>query len=306
MSKEIINYIRKVEFDIYKKMRKIFFSTLTHISPELNAKVRYREIFRKRLPLENPKTFEEKMLWLKLNNYNHNPLVVKCADKYEVRDYVRSCGCGQILNDLLWVYEKVDDIKWNELPERFVLKWNFGSGMNVVCADKARLDKTKIIKKMRKWGKTRYWLSYAEMQYKNIKKKILCEAYLTDNVHDVIPDYKVYCVNGKPMAVLVILGRGGQVSAQFYDTKWNKLQNIGKYTPIKEELPKPRCIKEMLEAAEKLSKEFPFVRCDFYVVNEKLYFGELTFTPAGGFYPWQTTVNGKNIADYIVLESYKR
>lgn len=288
--------------NVYKKSRKGFFSLLTCISPTLNTKVRYREVFHKPLSLENPVTFHEKLLWLKLYKYNHDPLIAQCADKYAVREYVKACGCENLLNELHGVYDSVDEIVWEALPKQFVLKWNFGSGMNVVCADKAQLDVEKTIGQLRKWGRSRYWLPYSEMHYKDIPKKIVCEAYLADGAHDTLPDYKVYCFHGEPLAVLVMRDRGKNMNAQFFDTDWNKLENDAGYYAVSSKIPKPSCFDDMIRAAKKLSAAFPFVRCDFYVVQDKVFFGELTFTPAGGLYTYRTDINGKDMAEYLILE----
>ena len=113
---------------MYRKVRDIGFDLTTYISPRLNTKLRYRYLFKKRLDLKNPKTFLEKLSWLKLYNYNHNPLVVQCADKYCVREYVKARGYEDHLNVLLGVWDRAEDIPWDELPEKFVLKWNFGAG----------------------------------------------------------------------------------------------------------------------------------------------------------------------------------
>lgn len=163
---------------IYTNASNAFYSVLTVISPELNTKVRYRRAFGKKLDLVNPVTLNEKVLWLKLKKYMKNPLVIQCADKYRVREYVQKCGCGEILNELIGVYKKVDDIPWEELPNQFVLKWNFGAGMNIVCTNKNEMNKDEALRQLKKWGKTRYWLTHSEMQYKYMKKMIVCEKLL--------------------------------------------------------------------------------------------------------------------------------
>lgn len=138
---------------IYTACREIYPAALTVVSPTLNTKYRYRQFFGEHINLKNPKTLSEKILWLKLNNYNKNPLVVKCADKYSVRDYIKECGLGDLLVDIIGCYERVDDIPWEELPQKFVLKWNFGAGMNVICKDKSSLDIQKTKKQLKKMGK---------------------------------------------------------------------------------------------------------------------------------------------------------
>ena len=271
----------------------------TLISPTLNTQLRYFSVFGKFANLKSPQSLNEKLLWLKLNRYNHDPLVFQCADKYKVREYVESCGYGHMLNKLIAVYEKAEDINWKKLPSRFVLKWNFGASMNIICPDKAKLDSTDAVRKLDKWSRRKVWLNYSEMQYKYSPKRIVCEEFLEDDVHKSLPDYKVYCFHGKPMATLVMTDRSTSVRASFYDNNWQLMEGFNKYPPA--EFEKPACFDAIMEAAEKLSQPFPFVRCDFYIVNGKPYFGELTFTPAGGLYTAQTKINSKNMTDYLMV-----
>lgn len=163
---------------ISEKMKRCFYRICTLVSPELNSRIIYRNTFHRQLNLETPTTYNEKLMWLKLNRYSKDPLVIQCADKYRVREYVAQCGCADILNQLYGVYDSVEDIPWEELPNQFVLKWNFGAGMNVICLDKSQMKKEEVFAKMRKWGKKKYWLLYSEMQYKYIVPKIICERLL--------------------------------------------------------------------------------------------------------------------------------
>ena len=265
------------------------FSACTIISPELNTRLRYRRVFKKKLDLDNPRTFNEKVLWLKLKKYMTNPLVIACADKYKVRQYVKDCGLSEILVPLIAVYDKATDIVWEQLPESFVLKWNFGATMNIVCPDKTRLNSAQTIKKLEDWGKVKYWLPFAEMQYKYIDRKIVCEKYLTCQDSNDLPDYKIYCFNGKAEYVLVCFDRlnnAESVHAKyvFFDMKWN-IMPYSKFAIMHKkdiQFAKPTEIDFAIVCAEKLAKPFPFVRADFYIVNGHVYFGELTFTPAGG------------------------
>ena len=172
--------LKKYRFILYMYvvMKKIYFNMLTLISPELNTRIRYKQVFHKELDLNNPKTLNEKICWLKLKCYAKDPLVIQCADKYRVREYVEKSGCGDILNKLYEVYDSVDDIIWENLPNQFVLKWNFGAGYNIICTDKSKVDKHQTIQTLKKWGKSKCWLDYSEMQYKYIPKKIICERLL--------------------------------------------------------------------------------------------------------------------------------
>ncbi|MGI5977067.1 MAG: ATP-grasp fold amidoligase family protein [Candidatus Limivicinus sp.] len=178
--------LKKYEFirTIYSWLVESRYRIATYISPKLNTKIRYKQFFEKKLDLNNPKTLNEKILWLKLNRYMKDPLVIQCADKYRVREYVRKCGCGEILNDLIGVYNKVEEIPWEKLPNEFVLKWNFGCGMNIICTNKSLMDKDEVFKQMREWEKDKYWLTYSEMQYKYMPKKILCERLLKDKLFE--------------------------------------------------------------------------------------------------------------------------
>lgn len=272
----------------------------TVISPVLNTKLRYRNAFGRKLDLNNPKTLNEKVLWLKLNKYMKNPLVIQCADKARVRDYVEQCGCGDILIPLIGVYDKAEDIPWDELPDQFALKWNFGAGMNIICTDKSKLDREQTVRQLDEWGKCKYWLPHSEMQYKYITKKLCCERLLKDdNGSGVVPDYKVYCFHGEAKAILVMHDRGGTIKSEFFNTKWEPLRNTKKYISPKSQTDRPMCLEKMLDYANRLSVPFPFVRCDFYIVNNELYFGELTFTPAGGLGMSETEIDGKNMAEFL-------
>lgn len=284
----------------YTGARTFYYCGLTVISPKLNTKARYKAAFGKKLDLKNPQTFSEKLLWLKLKDYINNPLVIQCADKYRVREYIRDCGCECILNELYGAYDSARDIPWEILPKSFVLKWNFGAGKNILVEDKSLLDVSETEKKLEKWGRTKYWLPYSEMQYKKTDKKIVCEKFLVDdNNPNVIPDYKVYCFHGEPKAIFVMHDRGYGIKTEFFDANWQVLENTNKYIRPQQETPKPACLEQMLEVSRKLSSPFPFVRCDYYVVNGKLIFGELTFTPAGGIQPSTTKIDGKDMSDFL-------
>jgi hypothetical protein len=140
------------------------------------------------------------------------------------------------------------------------------------------------------------------MQYKYIPKKILCERFLEDdNGEGVIPDYKVYCFHGQPQAILVMRDRGKETKAEFFDVNWIELEHCKKYIHPEERSAPPQCLNEMLETAKGLSAPFPFVRCDFYVANGRLVFGELTFTPAGGLDLAQTKIHGVEMTEFLQI-----
>ena len=265
---------------VQSKFLRILIYFLSPLFPTLVSRILYRAAFHRRLDLKHPKTLNEKTMWLKLRVYAKDPLVAKCADKLRVRDYVEEKGCGDALNELEAVWENPEQIDWDSLPDAFALKCNFASGFNWICPDKSKLDREACLAQFRHWYRRDFWRFSAELQYRKIPKRILCERYL-GGVELV--DYKVYCFNGKARYILCCLGReSGHTRFYFYDPDWNfcRITRDGKAAPEDFSLPRPQRLDQMLRYAEILSEPFPFVRADFYEVDGKLYFGELTFTPA--------------------------
>lgn len=262
---------------------------LTLISPRLNTEIIYLLKFKRRINLNSPKTLDEKIQWLKFHTYYKNDLVRNCVDKYKVREYVCSCGCPEILNDLYGVYDTVDEVPWDELPNQFVLKWNFGCGQNLICFDKSKLSIDDAKKKLKRWYKIHkfFYLPNSEMQYKGIIPKLVCERLITSEEEGMPPvDYKLYCFNGKADCVLVCTNRkSGHPDYYFFDRDWNLKRYNKKGMEASEDfsLPKPNNIDKLFDYAGKLTKPFPFVRADFYIEKDRVIFGELTFTPCGGF-----------------------
>lgn len=284
----------------YSRIIKNFYSCLTIISPRLNALVTYRRAYGIWPNLKYPDNFKEKLLWLKIYRYAEDELVHKCADKYRVREYVKKCGFSEILNPLVGVYRNPNEVDFSNLPTSFVLKWSFGAGMNLICRDKANLNWKYEKKKLNKWMKTRYHLPYAELQYKNKERFLICEQYLGNPQKIESPiDYKVYCFSGCPECILVMVGRNSVIHADFYSTKWERINGLKKYNNIHKELDKPNGLSSMLAASKVLSKPFPFVRIDFYIVDNKVIFGEMTFTPAGGLYTSEVKIDDKEMGEYL-------
>ncbi len=264
----------------------LFRSGLTLISPMLNTKVTYRCKFKRKLDLKKPITLNDKILWLKFNTYWNNPVVKQCADKYRVREYIKQKGCSELLIELIGVYYDVKDINWDTLPEQFVIKLNIGCGYNIIVDNKNKLNIQKTKKKLRRWLKANYYyLGYSEMQYKDVEPCILIEKYMCDENGSTPIDYKFYCMNGKSNMVMVCVDREeGQLAKYFYlDKEW-RLLPYGEDVENEPDriIEKPEKIELAFEYAEKLSQDFPFVRCDLYIIQGKVYFGELTFTPSGG------------------------
>ena len=266
-----------------KKIAKRVLIVISKLSPKLNSEILYFGKLKKFLNLKNPETFNEKIMWLKLNEYKDNELITSCVDKYEVRKYIEECGCKEILNDLIAVYSTPEEIDFDKLPNQFVLKCNHGAGYNIICKDKNKMDFTKVKSVLNKWLKEDYWALYSEMQYKTVERKIICEKYLESNNYQSLEDYKVYCFNGKPEFVMVCIGRNtGKTKYYFLNKNWEimRINKLGLEVPENFKINKPKCIDDMFSYAEKLSKPFKFVRVDFYDCNDKVIFGELTFTPS--------------------------
>lgn len=273
----------------YCKIKISYYKLATIISPVLNTKIRYKAAFGKKINLNNPITFNEKIQWLKLNKYMNDPLVIQCADKLLVRDYVEKVIGNRFLNDLIAVYKSPDEIVWKDLPEKFVLKWNFGAGANIICHDKSKMDEYHVKALLKKWSKSKYWLECSEMHYKFIPPVIICERLLNGNMEKgvwMVPeDYKIFCFDGKAEIVMVCKDRfvRDYPVFRFFDKEWNEYSfSKEMLNKTHEKIEKPIFIDEMFELAEKLSKPFPFVRVDFYEENGKIIFGELTFTPSAG------------------------
>ncbi len=290
----------------------IFRSLLTKISPKLNTFVVYAVKKHEIIHWKNPQTFVEKLLKLRITNYNYNPLVKQCADKYAVRSYVDNHGYGELLNDLLAVYDKPEDINWDALPDRFAMKLNSACGRNIICQNKALLDKSKAVAQLNEWIKQKPWLGYAELQYKDVPVKIIVERYLEGKDGSFPEDYKLYCFHGEPKAILYMSGRySDHMQAGFFDMEWNYLgaSNSKKAYEVfdKNKLPeKPESLPTMIEAARTLSSPFPFVRMDFYDLDGKAIFGEMTFSPAGGFDASEINVHGVSMKDMLHLDNENR
>lgn len=226
---------------------------------------------------ENPQTFNEKLQWMKV--YWRDSLATKCADKYAVREYVEEIIGEQYLNKLLGVYDKVELINFDELPNKFVIKATHGSAMNLICSDKTKVDWQIEKKKLNRWLKTNYYNGNREWVYKDIKPRIICEDYLGDN----ITDYKLYCFHGEPKYWFVATDRSSGVKADYYELDWAKAPFRWIYPPNTSTFKKPEKSEEMIKLARALSKPFPFVRVDFYEIKGEIYFGELTFFHGSGF-----------------------
>ena len=270
---------------LYKARRKCQVLAHKAFSNETMSKLYFKIVLHKNLNLDNPRTFNEKIQWMKLYYYPQNPLVVNRADKYDVREYIEKKGFGDRLVPVLGVWDKAEDIDWDKLPDRFVLKCNHGCAYNIVVPDKSNLNKKAVVKQLNKWLKEDFGAFNIELHYSAIKHhRIICEQFLGED----ITDYKFFCFDGEPNYIYVskdlIHDRQAQIGFFYLDGTKMPLRRDD-YTDILE-IELPPFYEDMKMAAASLSKDFPFVRVDFFIANNTWYFAELTFTPGAGMMPF--------------------
>ena len=267
--------------------------------PKFNTKMLFLIRTHKWPNLKNPQTFNEKTTWLKLNDYNNNDLVSKCADKYGVREYVKSKGCDEILNEFYGVYNDFDEIDFDKLPNEFVIKCTHGCAYNIIVDSKNKFDKNIARKKIRRWKKEKYGYATSELHYTKIEPKIIIEKYLCDKNGKMPIDYKFYCVNGKVECILVCSERDEKLKLSYYDLNWNRMPYEKRSWSSEKDIKKPKNLKKMVDYAERLSRYFPFVRVDLYNDNGKIIFGELTFTPACSCAPYYNEDGNKKLGELL-------
>ena len=300
----ILDYIKYPPEILLLLDRKI---KILHVLPDkIYLKLRFRIKMHRKLNLKNPKSFSEKLQWLKL--YDRNPEYVKMVDKYEAKKYVADIIGEEYIIPTLGIYDKFDDIDFDKLPKQFVIKCTHDSGGIVVCHDKEKLDMMEAKKKIEKLLKINYFYQGREWPYKKLRPRIIIEPYMEDTVAKELIDYKMMCFNGKVQMLFTCTERFSSdgLKVTFFDLNWNKLPFERKYRSSKEKIAKPINFTKMVKFSEKLSKSIPFVRIDWYEINGKLYFGEITFYPGSGlekFYPdkWDYI-----LGDYITLNDKKR
>lgn len=251
--------------------------------------------------LDNPTLFSEKLAWYKL--HDKRKLMELVANKYTVREYITQCGYSNLLNDVLGVFTSVSDIEFDNLPDKFVLKGTHGSGFNIIVRDKSKLNKIQTKLMLWTWLHQNIAWSGREWVYMDMPRHIIAEKYLDDGDGD-LRDYKFYCFNGEPRLMQLEIGRdtAGNIR-NFYDMDWN-LMPFGKAMPHRPDVvvPKPNKFEEMKKIAKDLCKPFQYVRVDFYLVGDKIFFGELTFFPAGGAPDFVPSEYDKVVGDMWKLE----
>lgn len=236
--------------------------------------------------LDNPRTFNEKLQWLKL--HYRNPEYTRMVDKYLVRDYIREKLGEEYLIPLIGVWDSPDEIDFDSLPDQFVLKCNHNSGLGMyICKDKSEMDVEKVKRELRRGLAQDYYITGREWPYKDVPRKIICEQYMVNEGEKDLKDYKIQCINGKIDHIFVCVGRSepGNLRYYFFDKEWNHLPYSVQDSDDEVFLQslKPKTFDKMIEIAEHLCAGQPEIRVDLYEVNGKVYIGELTFFTSSGF-----------------------
>lgn len=253
------------------------------LSDEKFLKKLYKLKSGQNLDLENPKTFNEKLQWLKI--HDRKPIYTNYVDKYEVKKIISKAIGEEYVIPTIEVYEKFEDIDFEKLPNQFVIKCTHDSGGLVIVKDKTKLNYKKARKKINHCLRRNYYWSSREWPYKDIHPRIIIEPYMEDLKNHELIDYKIMCFDGKAKMLFTCTERFSEdgLKVTFFDLEWNKLPFERKYKSSSKKIEKPVNFQKMIEFSEKLSQEITFVRVDWYEINGKLYFGELTFYPGSGY-----------------------
>lgn len=264
--------------------------------------VKYSRMLNKKLCVDNPITFNEKIQWLKL--YDRKTEYTIMVDKYRVRAYIQEQIGERYLIPLIGVWNSPDEIDFLSLPKQFVMKCNHNSGLGMsICTDKERINIEKLKKGLKKGLRQNYYLTGREWPYKDVPRKVIAEQFLQSD-EGGLTDYKIHCFNGEPKFILVCQNRFTEsgLTEDFYTPEWEHMEvKRPKIPNAKSPIPKPAEIEEILELAKILSKDIPFLRVDFYIVKGKIYFSELTFYPASGFEGYDPPEWDETFGDWLIL-----
>ena len=278
-----------------------------YISDTIIIQLKFFREFGRLCNFDDPKTFNEKLQWLKL--YNRKPEYTIMVDKYEVKKYVAELIGEQYIIPTIGVWDNPDDIEFNTLPEKFVLKCNHNSGLGMcICKDKTNLNINKVKDELRKGLKQNYFYTGREWPYKNVKPRIIAEVYLEDYSKEDLNDYKFFCFDGVVKLVMITYGRGTSegLHISYYDTDLNLLDMWHhKYPRYEGDVVKPKKYDELLRLASILSKGIPHARVDLYEVNGEIYFGEITFFNASGFGAFRPVEWDYKLGSWINLPNKK-
>lgn len=267
-------------------LRKIYYEILWILPKKLAIKIKYYVATKKKINFKDPKDFNQKILYLLVNEYGD--LETQCADKYKMREYIKEKGLDLYLPKLYGVYNNANEIIFEDLPEECVLKTNHGCGCTFIKRKGQEIDEKFVKKELNKSLKNNFAKNTLEYQYMDIKPRIICEEYIKEGGKINPLDYKFYCFKGRVECVLLCSEREQQLRLDYYDTNWEKLDYAKPEYKSDKIYEKPRNFEKMIEIASKLSEDFPWVRVDLYNVEGRIYIGELTFTPAAGIIKYNT------------------
>lgn len=296
--------IKAIKNSKYAFLRLITGNHFEWMNDEDYLKMMYHLHMDKKLDLDNPKTFNEKLQWLKI--HDRKPEYITMVDKYAVKKYVADIIGEEYIIPTLGKWDRFDDIDFDALPNQFVLKCNHDSGGLVIVRDKSKFDKKAreaAKKKIEKSLKQNYYWPAREWPYKDVKPCIIAEKYMEDSATEELVDYKFMCFDGQVKCCFTCSDRFSSkgLHVTFFDNDWNVMPFDRHYPRVKEGLPKPINFELMKNLAEKLSHGIKFVRVDFYEVNGKVYFGELTFFPGSGYEEFTPEEWDYKIGDWIDL-----
>lgn len=256
---------------------------IKHLSPKLYVKMQYKYITHHKCDLKNPTRYTEKLQYLRLYTYPKFELVSKAASRVGARQYLKEKGLAEILIPCFGVYDSFDEINFDMLPKAFVMKCSHACAFNMIVKDKNNFDKISAKKRFTKWLKTNYGKKTLERHYSKIKPQIIIEQYIGE-IDSLPTEYKIHVFNGTAKSLYVVTGRGKDIRYNNYYIDWTPFDGsqFNGWKKTDYELKKPANFNEMVRIAEILGKDFPFVRVDLYNINGRIYFSELTFTPAKG------------------------
>ena len=298
--------VKRLIYEIAKNPSKLAVYLLLQIAPILSDRFFLKVLFRLRmgykLNLDNPVTFNEKLQWLKL--YNRKPEYTQMVDKVGAKEYVASIIGEEYIIPTIGVWDRVEDIDWEALPNQFVLKCTHDSGGIVICPDKTKLDISAAKRKLKRGLKRDFYSQNREWPYKDVKRRIIGEVYMVDESGYELKDYKWFCFDGVPKALFIATDRGvkgEETKFDFFDADFNHLPFTNGHPNSQRPILKPQGFEKMKELAAKLSEGQPHLRVDFYDINGKIYFGELTFYHWSGTTPFEPVEWDYKFGEWIKL-----
>lgn len=285
MLTRMLEIIKKILFDGNVRLNYLTRLRITdRIPDEYFLCVKYQCNLKQELSLASPKTFNEKLQWLKL--YDRKPEYTMMVDKYRVREYIAGAIGEEYLIPLIGVWDTPEEIDFDALPNQFAMKCNHNSGLGMcICTDKSRLNVKKVRKELQRGLKQDYYRIHREWPYKDVPRKIIAEQFMKSDAGG-LTDYKIHCFNGEPKVILVCKDRFTEtgLTEDFFSPQWEHLDIRRPTHPnASQPIARPKELAQMLSLAQKLSQEIPFLRVDFYIIEHRIYFSELTFFPASGF-----------------------